>query len=266
MHRRPDPRPLRHHRIDRRNEWIVPPALFSGPAFRCSTGHRPPVVEGANRILLPPPAPAAPQTRSSCLSSPPNAPEGQKDSRYHPASPFREPAVPFELIPKALSSWMNLWAVPGLENEITLEFSSRMTRSLGRCDPTRRTIRISRLVADAGDELLREVLCHEAAHVAAVELHGPRVRPHGAEWKGLMRLAGLPPRARIPIDELPPAFVLQAISRRPRWEHRCAVCDAVRTAGRPVRNWRCVRCVEAGLSGMILITRLDGAMRHCERS
>jgi predicted SprT family Zn-dependent metalloprotease len=45
------------------------------------------------------------------------------------------------------------------------------------------------------------VLCHELAHLAARERHGDRIRPHGPEWKALMRAAGYEPKTRLPLPK-----------------------------------------------------------------
>lgn len=71
-----------------------------------------------------------------------------------------------------------------------------MIRSLGRCYPDRRLIRIARFVLEESEDLFQEVLCHEAAHVVAYHLHGHAIRPHGREWKALVQMAGYPPSAR----------------------------------------------------------------------
>ena len=71
-----------------------------------------------------------------------------------------------------------------------------MTRSLGRCYADRQLIRIARFVLEESEDLFREVLCHEAAHVAANHLHGRSIRPHGRQWKALLQQAGYPPSAR----------------------------------------------------------------------
>ena len=60
-----------------------------------------------------------------------------------------------------------------------------MTRSLGVCYPRRGTVRLAAYLQTAERPLVEEVLCHEMAHLAARELHGDRVRPHGREWKTL---------------------------------------------------------------------------------
>jgi predicted metal-dependent hydrolase len=82
---------------------------------------------------------------------------------------------------ESLDRWLRLWDVPYLERESRIEWSPRLTRSLGRCYPDRRLVRISAHLETATDGLLLEVLCHEMAHLAARELHGRNVRPHGPE-------------------------------------------------------------------------------------
>lgn len=99
-------------------------------------------------------------------------------------------------IHRALEDWCHLWGVEELGPEISVEFSSRMTRSLGRCYPERKLIRIAQFVREESDALVQEVLCHEAAHVAAHHLYGSSIRPHGPEWKELMQRAGFPPSVR----------------------------------------------------------------------
>ena len=99
-------------------------------------------------------------------------------------------------IRRALEDWCHLWGVDDLAPEISVEFSSRMSRSLGRCYPDRKLIRIAHFVLEESDALVQEVLCHEAAHVAAHYLYGSSIRPHGPEWKALMQQAGFPPSVR----------------------------------------------------------------------
>jgi len=155
-------------------------------------------------------------------------------------------------------TWCALWCVPHLADRLEIRVSSRFRTSLARCRPARREIRIARFVVDGPAELLREVLCHEVAHAAAAELHGLRVRPHGREWKTLMRQAGFEPRVRIARTELD-ALPVPAQRSRVVWLHRCPVCHAERRAGRPVRAWRCAACRAAGLGGRLEISRCEGA-------
>jgi predicted SprT family Zn-dependent metalloprotease len=132
-----------------------------------------------------------------------------------------------------------------------------MRTTLGRCHPERAEVRIASFLLDASESLQREVVCHEVAHAAVHELHGRAARPHGREWKVLMRAAGYEPRVRFPA-ELLAQLPAPARGQRIAWEHRCPVCHAVRLAGRPVRQWRCSRCLGAGLPGEVVIERRSG--------
>ena len=160
-----------------------------------------------------------------------------------------------------VAEWAARWGTPGLESRLSVEVSTRMRTSLGRCAPALTQLRIASFLLAAPSNLIREVLCHEAAHAAVYELHGSGVRPHGSEWKQLMRLAGYLPRVRIPTAELE---ALPAAVRRARvlWEHRCPVCQMVRMAGRPVRGWRCARCLGAGMRGELVISRSSAQKRQ----
>jgi SprT protein len=43
------------------------------------------------------------------------------------------------------------------------------------------------------DDFLARTVPHETAHVVAFRLYGPRVQPHGREWRAIMRLFGAEP-------------------------------------------------------------------------
>jgi len=156
-----------------------------------------------------------------------------------------------------VARWGRLWGLPDLPDRVTVSFSRRQRVALGRCLPARGVVRLNARLLECPHALLVEVLCHEAAHVAAYLLHG-RCRPHGAEWKALMRAAGYAPAARAQL----PAEIEATLRppRRPRvYEHRCPVCRAVRLARRPVPQWRCAACLAAGRDGRIVIHRRDAA-------
>ena len=87
--------------------------------------------------------------------------------------------------------------------------SRRLTASLARA----RLERAEVVLAEAllGSRHLEEVVVHEVAHVVAWWRHG-RVRPHGAEWKALVRAAGHAPSVRM----LPRDVRLPARRRRRR--------------------------------------------------
>jgi len=155
---------------------------------------------------------------------------------------------------QSISEWFDLWGVPQLESRLTIRVSSRLRTSLARCLLDRPEIRIAAFLMEAPRPLLSEVLCHEAAHAAVVELHGRRVPPHGDQWRVLMRRAGFEPRARLPAGSIP--LPVQTARTRALWEHRCPVCQIRRIAGRPVRRWRCAECCAVGLAGQLLIQRV----------
>jgi predicted SprT family Zn-dependent metalloprotease len=151
--------------------------------------------------------------------------------------------------------WARLWRTPGLGERLVIEYSCRLRKSLARSLASRRLVRLNPILQlPQNARLLPEVLCHEAAHVAVFELHGPACRPHGPEWIRLVTRAGFSPRLYVPVED-------ESQGTHARWatcfvyEHRCPVCQAARLGRRPVPRWRCADCVSAGLDGHLLITR-----------
>ncbi|NLF68864.1 MAG: SprT family zinc-dependent metalloprotease [Candidatus Anammoximicrobium sp.] len=166
----------------------------------------------------------------------------------------RHPAISDDLV-TSIVLWMRRWRTSGLAKRLVIEFSPRLRQSLARSLPSRRLIRLNPVLQRPQNAaLLPEVLCHEAAHVAVFELYGPRCRPHGPEWSRLVTMAGFTPTLHLAIDGEPPRADARS-SPASRYEHRCPVCQMVRSARRPVPAWRCADCVAAGLDGHLLITR-----------
>jgi predicted SprT family Zn-dependent metalloprotease len=141
-------------------------------------------------------------------------------------------------------AWSDLWQVAHLNLQPHVEISRRMTSTLGRVFPQRNLIRVNAELEGSGD-LLLEVLCHEFAHLVVHTLHGRSVKPHGPEWSALVTRAGYPPRTAVPQRSHSPGLV---------YLHRCPACHSVKRAKRPVRQWRCLTCHEAGLGGCLEIT------------
>lgn len=159
---------------------------------------------------------------------------------------------------RLLASWATLWDTPGLEDDLTVAFSARLTRSLGRCRPATGRITLRAELRGGPPERLAEVLCHEAAHVAVFQKHGREARPHGPEWRALVAAAGFEPRTGARGESTSAAMEATDESPTPRrlaYEHRCPVCHTVRLARRPVPRWRCAECLDAGLDGEMIITR-----------
>ncbi len=161
---------------------------------------------------------------------------------------------------RQLAPWAKTWELPGFEQRLEISFSSRLRSSLGRCVPRTREIRLAAFLREGPPALLQETLCHEAAHAAVYELHGAGRRPHGAEWRALMRAAGFEPRVRFPANLLSSALPQRARSEQ-LWEHRCPVCRASRVARRRVSAWRCAACRAAGQEGELVVTRLTEPRR-----
>ena len=158
-----------------------------------------------------------------------------------------------------VARWSDVWELPGLAERVHIEVSARMRVSLGQCRVSRGEIRITECLLDGPSNLLEEVLYHEVAHAAVGFKFGTRARPHGREWRGLMRDAGVTPRVRLSDADLAreaPAV----LGRRVLWQHRCPVCQACRMAGRPVRAWRCATCGILRFGGRLEISRVQGGV------
>jgi SprT protein len=185
-----------------------------------------------------------------------------------PDQTLAEAGALIEALDAALEGWARVWRVPELRRIIRYEFSGRLRGSLGRCHQGTGRVRLNEaLLASDNRELLFETLCHEAAHVAVWRLYGPRTKPHGAEWKRLLVLAGYASRATIPAAEV---NGLKPSSRgvRQLYEYRCAVCEMVHTARRKNSRWRCRVCLNAGRSGHLTIKRIgdDGSVSRSSRA
>lgn len=153
-----------------------------------------------------------------------------------------------------LTHWAGVWSVPALPREVRISFSGRLQSSLGRCSPRDGLIRLNPGLLHGAPDTLREVVCHEAAHVAAWLLYGRRARAHGVEWKQLMLLAGYQPRARWAEAAVPDAV---RDRRRPTvvYLHTCPVCRAHWVARRTSSAWRCAVCRDAGREGRLMVSR-----------
>ena len=152
-----------------------------------------------------------------------------------------------------LEEWATLWRTADLAGRIQIEPGPRLRRSLGRCQPASGRVHIhTALFESENAELFREVVCHEAAHVAVYLLHGRRVRPHGREWQQLVVAAGYPPTTRMDPRRLS-GKLQKVLQPKVIYRHRCLACGATRMARRRVGSWRCRACRDAGLDGRLEI-------------
>jgi len=141
------------------------------------------------------------------------------------------------------------WDTPAKFPAISIEWSKRLRRALGRAYPERQLIRLSELLKTPEYEhLFHEVLCHEAAHIAVFETYGKGATSHGPEWQELVRLAGFEPRLSHSVDS-----ARSQEENHVLYEHICPICHTRRLARRPQLKWRCVACQNAGLDGEMAI-------------
>lgn len=154
-----------------------------------------------------------------------------------------------------LLRWENVWGVKDFACHIKVAFSPYLKRSLGRSNVTARTIHLSETCRTLQRSYLLEVICHEAAHIAVHAVYGKGPKPHGEEWQQFVRAAGFEPCTTASfegLDAAPPGTV------KGQWlyQHRCPVCQTRRTSSRPVSRWRCAECVDLGMEGYLVITRI----------
>lgn len=172
-----------------------------------------------------------------------------------PPVPTSPPAKLRGAIDRHLARLSIRWGCPALGSGVRVEFSGRLRTAVALCNPKRGVIRLSTaLLAPGNRPLLSEALTHEAAHVAVHLLHGPNTKPHGNEWRQLIQAVGFQPRLRL---RLPDPATQNARPRVPRlqYEYRCPVCQSTYRCRRRDSRIRCRPCVEAGLGGLMTITR-----------
>lgn len=165
-----------------------------------------------------------------------------------PVTSRPKPAVSDLALGPLLARLAAAWGEPGLAGLCAIDFNPRLRTALGRYLPREGRVELNprRWVELAAAER-EELVVHEIAH-AVVQAQTPRARPHGREWRDLMRAAGYRPRARFRRAGAEPAAVL--------FEHRCPVCHATRLARRRVSAWRCWACLCAGLDGRLEVRRV----------
>ncbi len=134
-----------------------------------------------------------------------------------------------------IDAWCAVWGLPELAQRVRIDVSARFTSSLGRAYYRTCSIRLhAQLLDPERAQLLREVLAHEAAHLAADMLHGSRIRPHGREWRATFRAIGFTPRVTVPLAETGIVMPERAPRRRRRRRQRAV---ARRSVARRIIQW-----------------------------
>lgn len=156
-----------------------------------------------------------------------------------------------EQIQAVITKLCRLWNVEEIQDQIKVEFSRRLTRSLGRTQPSQKLIRLNVELQSNLKDYLDEVICHELAHVVTVHQHGISSRPHGEKWRNLVRLAGYEPSVRMQVNG-------QGSTRKEskRYRHYCPVCHTKRISRTMISRWRCPECVANGLAGELQIEEM----------
>jgi predicted SprT family Zn-dependent metalloprotease len=155
---------------------------------------------------------------------------------------------------KQALGWVRLWSVPSLLQKITLRRNPLLRTTIARWRETERCLEL-------GPRFFRltkrrdEILCHELAHAAALQIHGRGIAPHGPEWHALVNAAGYSPSSVLKTSR--PNLALNTPKSRWWYEHRCTVCHSVRYARKRMCQWRCAECNRLGLPGLLIITRLE---------
>lgn len=142
---------------------------------------------------------------------------------------------------RALAKWAGCWRTPGLAGLLSISFSNRLRKSAGRVRPKAGIVTLHAKLITAPRSVVLEVLCHEAAHVAAYLLHGSRVKPHGSQWRALVQAAGYQPSTSLRSRWLPPPAPAPSSSRR--HHYRCPVCQADYFVRRRNSHLHCTPCL-----------------------
>jgi len=172
-----------------------------------------------------------------------------------------QPAAGLPFLPTTLAFLGKRWGIPDLAHLIQVRMSTRLRVALARARPALATVTLHPRLLDAPRPVLREVLCHEVAHVVAWQLAvsaGRRPpRAHGVEWQQLVRRAGFTPRAtwsREEVGDLLEGSTVRKRSPKRAWRHSCPVCHFERRAAAKMTRWRCPNCLDFGLNGILTIT------------
>ncbi|NLF29659.1 MAG: SprT family zinc-dependent metalloprotease [Planctomycetes bacterium] len=129
------------------------------------------------------------------------------------------------------------WDIPDLRRRARMGYSTRLRTTLGRAFLEDGLIELNaRLLTDHPGELVA-TLIHELAHLVVFWRYG-RVRPHGTQFRTLMRAVNLPADATHDLD------VDQYRLRRRRYLylHCCTHCRTYFISRRVYRNYYCTRC------------------------
>ncbi len=148
---------------------------------------------------------------------------------------------------------LQLWRVPP-GPPVPVAWNGRLRTTAGRAFLEEGRIELNPELLSRAPAHIDRVLVHEAAHIAARRLFGPGCPAHGRHWRGLMRLAGLPPDVT---HNLPVPRRRQRSARI--YLRVCSACGQRRIA-RAVRYDACA----CGAAAQFLVVRAPATQRGLE--
>lgn len=156
---------------------------------------------------------------------------------------------------KQALGWVRLWCVPSLLQRILFRRNPLLRTTIARWREKQHCLELGPQFFSL-TKCQDEILCHELAHVAALLIHGSGISSHGPEWHALVKAAGYSPSSVLKTSKSNSALLKNTSS----WwyEHRCPVCHAVHFARKRMSQWRCAECIQLGLPGLLIVSRLEG--------
>jgi SprT protein len=152
-----------------------------------------------------------------------------------------------KLYTEQISEWGSVWGIPDLPKIVTINFSNRLKKSLGRVRPVSGVVTLNAKLSSLHSSVILEVLCHEIAHVVAYILHGSHAKPHGPEWRALVLAAGYKPSTTMKARWLPDPGKVDAHLGMKK-HYRCSVCQADYFVRRRSSHLYCESCLQNGVT------------------
>jgi len=140
-----------------------------------------------------------------------------------------------------------------LQTPPTIKVSTRLKRRLAVASPLKNRVHFNVCLLECDIGFIEEIVCHEVAHLVAYLIHGPRIKPHGKEWRELVIAAGHRPVVRYKTLSWSQSGAA-SVSPKTMYVHTCPACHFSRRAKRAMRQWRCPVCRALGLEGHLCIT------------
>jgi len=129
------------------------------------------------------------------------------------------------------------WGAGDLAARVRVTYDRRLRTSAGIAHLEDRRVALNPRLLSENPSQLVPTLVHELAHIVVWTRHG-NIRPHGREFRGLMKAVNMPASAthRLPADHL------RVKRRRYLYLHRCRECGYSFISRKVRRNYYCIAC------------------------